>query len=112
MEAVKLFFSRDSWSQLFAVFSNGTAKVYSMKARSNEVALGCSYVDKTKNCALDMIEVFSLNSNHMLTDQDMHIKNPSLELSITNGLFHPSFDLFGIQKSVVVATNSNFSNKS
>jgi hypothetical protein len=82
-----------------------------MKAKSNEIVLGYSYVDKTKNCTFDMIEILSLNSNHMLTDQDKHIKNPSLELSIINGLFHPSFDLFGIQKSVVVAANSNFGSK-
>lgn len=72
------------------------------------MASGCGYVEKGKDWAMDMAEVCCLNSNHMLTDQDRHIKNPSAELSINNGVLHPAFDLFGIQKSVVVSTNSTF----
>lgn len=105
---MSLSFSSDSWSHVLAIFSNGSAKIYSMKSKSKEVASRCPYIPKdTISSALDMTEIHSLTGQHMMTNQDRFIKNPIDELGIIGGIFHPGFNLFGIQKSIMFGTKSN-----
>ena len=105
---VDLAFSYDNWSHLLAVFSDGTVTLYSAKSKSKEMSAACAYAakDVSEEAALDLSDLCTLTYAHLITDQDKFIKDVKQELHIVSGTFHPSFDLFGLQKSVVVAAAS------
>ena len=103
-----LSFSFDNWSQLLALFSDGSTKLYSTKCKSKELASSCPYVAKAgeAEAACDLVEICHLSQDHLLTEEDKYINDVKKELAIVASSFHSSFDLFGFQKSLIVATAS------
>ncbi len=108
-EVRDLSFPLDDWSQILAVFTDGTATLYSVKGKSRDVAGDCSYVSSAADpdSPVDLVAVCALTHEHLATDQDKFIKDPAQELGIVAGAFHPSIGLFGHQKSLILAANSN-----
>lgn len=110
-EVISLAFSYDNWSHLLAIFNNGVARIYSLKGKAKEIAPSCPYIGSFDDeiAAIDLTEICYITCEHIMTDQDKFIQEPQRELGIVCGNFHPAFNLFGLQKSIIIAANSIFS---
>ncbi len=102
-------FSSDGWSQLLAVFSDGTAKLYSTKGSERTIASSCPYGDRMRpeEIALDLAVVCAFDSRHFQCDA-ADSATQTKERQVTAATFHPGFGLFGGQQSVVLGGDGNF----
>jgi len=102
---IKLEFTTDSYSQLLAVFADGTARSYNVYQPGNKTIAKSKYANKDQT-STDLIfslqERINLTPQFCYSDDEVNNHSASSGIKIEDAVFFPSYSFTGMQYSYLL----------